>query len=413
MNTRLPEARVFAPEDLRQGLTSRFEHEITEETVLAFARLSGDANPLHVDSAYAARTNYGARIVHGAYQVGLASALIGMHLPGRHVLLGGVTARFPAPLYYPTRVIVSGELTSWNAQSRAGSVRVTIMEAASQAPTADVQMHVTWHDHPVGRVPLTNDVGRVPLSEAPGGPAGEPAVRSRPLVLVTGASGGIGADIVARLAEGYTVIAMTRRSPAGDGRTANVIPVTADLQRAGWRDAVREAAGEQRIYAVVHAAWPGHPHGSLLQVDPGVIQQQLEFAALATTELARFLFEQEPDDSERGGRLIVLGSVAGTEKPSLAQASYSLGKAALEHTVRLLAPELARRRITVNVVSPSFVPVGMNRHATDRQQMKAAALVPLGRLCGPEDVVETVRFLLTPEASFISGQVIGLTGGQL
>ena len=407
MNDRFPEAAVFAPEDLKPGLIARFEHEITEAGVAAFARLSGDENPLHVDAGYASGTNLGARIVHGAYQVGLASALVGMHLPGRNVLLGSINARFPAPLYYPCRVVVSGELTSWNAAARAGTVRVTVIESASHAPTADVQMHVGWHeqrlqpDRGAVQVPVSGDVARDALD--PG----------REIVLVTGAGGGIGSELVASLEHEYTVVAMTRRQ-GGAERGPNVIEMKGDLQEAGWRESLQHLLQGRRLHAIVHAAWPGHPHGSLLQIDPCVVQQQLTFAALSTTELARFLFAQGPaPDGRPGGRLVVLGSVAGTLKPALSEASYSLGKAALEHTVRLLAPELARRQITVNVISPSFIAAGMNRQATDRQQMKAAALVPLGRLCQSGDVAGLVRFLLSPDSSFLSGQVIGLTGAQL
>ena len=53
---------------------------MTEADVLDFARTSGDFNPLHVDAAYAGRTTFRGRIAHGAYQVGLASALVGMYL---------------------------------------------------------------------------------------------------------------------------------------------------------------------------------------------------------------------------------------------------------------------------------------------------------------------------------------------
>ncbi|HUQ10235.1 MAG TPA: SDR family oxidoreductase, partial [Steroidobacteraceae bacterium] len=96
----------------------------------------------------------------------------------------------------------------------------------------------------------------------------------------------------------------------------------------------------------------------------------------------------------------------------LAVSTYSLSKAALEQTVKLLAPELARKKITINAVCPSFVPTGMNEQSDARARKLEAARVPLGRLCSPEDVVGTVRFLLSPEASFLSGESIVLSGGQ-
>jgi 3-oxoacyl-[acyl-carrier protein] reductase len=401
MNSRFPEAAALSPEDLRVGLTAQFEREITEADVVAFAILSGDANPLHVDPDYAARTNFGGRIVHGAFQVGLASALVGMHLPGRQVLLGTVQAKFLSPLYHPCRVRVSGEITAWNLASRAGTIRIAVQNLKSGTPTADVHMNFSCHEQ----------------REAAAARRPEPAALSgddRGIVVVTGAGGGVGSEVAAGLAGEYTVLALVRRPGSPPAAGTRVIEVPADLQDASWRERLRERLQGRRIYGVVHAAWPGQPHGSLLQVDGAVVQQQLQFGAISTIELARFLFSQpEGGDAFPGGRLIVLGSIAATQKPVLALASYSLGKAAVEHTVRLLAPELARRRITINAISPSFIATGMNRQSTERQQMREAALVPLGRLCRTDDVVGIVRFLLSPEASFISGQVIGLTGAQL
>ena len=100
-------------DDLRTGLEAEFERDITADDVTAFAELSGDWNPLHTDEVYAAQTNYGGRIVHGAFQVALASAMAGMYLPGRQVVVGSFQCRFPAPLRYPSRVRVHGEITAW------------------------------------------------------------------------------------------------------------------------------------------------------------------------------------------------------------------------------------------------------------------------------------------------------------
>lgn len=409
-----PEAAVLSAEELRVGLSARFERLITEDDVYAFARISGDANPLHIDPEYAGRTHFAGCIVHGAFQVGLASALIGMHLPGRNVLLGAINAKFPAPLHYPCRVSVAGEVTSWNPESRAGGLKVTVRDVASQAPTAEMHLGFTLH---TTRVHSTT-VAALPASTG----VRHAGVRhdGRQVVLVTGAAGGIGLQVVANLAGRYAVVAMVRRG-ALDGEVGarphvrkHVREFVGDLQDAAWKHALTDALRGRRLYGVVHAAWAGQPHGGLLQVEPEVLEQQLNFGVLSTTELARFLFTQSaPDEGDQGGRMIVLGSIAATHKPVLPLASYSLGKAALEHAVRLLAPELARRKITINVVSPSFIATGMNKQSTDRQQMKEAALVPLGRLCQTDDVVELTRFLLSREASFISGQVIGLTGAQL
>ncbi len=77
----LPEAVVRPVAALRVGLAAEFERDISEADVFEFARCSGDLNPLHTDAEYARSTNLGARVVHGAYQVALASAMAGMYLP--------------------------------------------------------------------------------------------------------------------------------------------------------------------------------------------------------------------------------------------------------------------------------------------------------------------------------------------
>jgi NAD(P)-dependent dehydrogenase (short-subunit alcohol dehydrogenase family) len=93
--------------------------------------------------------------------------------------------------------------------------------------------------------------------------------------------------------------------------------------------------------------------------------------------------------------------------------AYSLAKSALEETIKLLAPELARRKVTANAVCPSLVVAGMNAQVGDLQLKREAALIPMGRVCGTGDVVDVVRFLLSSSASFVSGQSIVLSGAQL
>src|SRR6478735_1191932 len=191
MSRVFPEAKVFAAEDLRVGLRAEFEREIVEADIRTFAANSGGANPLHVDSAYAETTAYGARLVHGAFQVGLASALIGMHLPGRQALLANLSARFPAPLYFPCRVRVRGEIAAWDAATRSGQLKVSVLEVSHQTPTAEIAMGFTFHEAAQRVEPAAN-------------PQRAPAARrGKRVVLVTGASGGLGSALVEALAAEY------------------------------------------------------------------------------------------------------------------------------------------------------------------------------------------------------------------
>lgn len=394
------ELKSLTAEELTVGLTAEYEREITESDVLAFATNSGDSNPLHVDADFARDSRFAQRLVHGAFQIGLASALIGMRLPGRDVLLGSVNARFISPLYFPGRVRVSGEIVAWNSQSRAGSVRVTIQDLGSHVPVSEIVMAFSLQ----GRA--ANSAAVLPAPTQTKHIAFPPGKK---IVLVTGASGGIGGKLVHALAEEFAVLAMVHNRSLS-GSAPDVVEMQSDFDAPGWEQDIRSARGENSLYAIIHCAWPGMPRGGLLNSDSRLIDQQLAFGTSYVVRLARLLFELSGED---GGRMIALGSVAGHNKPALGLGAYSLAKAALEDTVRLLAPELARRKISINAVCPTFVPTGMNAQADELQMKRETATVPMGRICDAQDIVGAVRYLLSPGASFVSGQSILISGAQL
>ena len=395
-----PEPKAIPSGDLKVGLTAEYEREIEESDVLGFAANSGDFNPLHVDSNFAQQSRYGQRIVHGAFQIGLASTLIGMHLPGRDVLLGSVNARFISPLYFPCRVRVSGEITAWNVSSRAGSVRVTVSDLASLAPASEITMAFTLQ---TGK---TEETAPATHQSKPR----ETAFSSdRKIVMLTGASGGIGAALLRSLTEEFSVLALVHQSELKEN-ALHAIEVKADIGAPGWEQLITERLGGCPLYGVVHCAWPGMPKGGLLNCDTRLIEQQLAFGTSHVVRLARLLFALVGSD---GGRMVALGSTAGHYRPSLGLGAYSLAKSALEDTVRLLAPETARKKITINAVCPNFVTAGMNAQADDLQVKREKALIPMGRICETEDIVGAVRYLLSPAASFVSGQSIVLAGAQL
>ena len=343
--------------------------------------------------------------MHGAFQVGLASAVLGMHLPGKKVLLGTINARFPRPLYFPGKARVSGEIASWNAQTYGGQLKVIVQEATSLTTTAEIFMGFTLHeDRKISTIekPATVTSEQADSNKAAG----------KKLILVTGASGGLGNELVAALANEYDVVALVNQQSLDDSvrRMPNVSEVQSNISAPGFEEQIGSVIDGRTIYGLIHAAWPGAPRGSLLQADDDVIQSQLAFGTTVAVRLARVLFEHADPD---GGRFIAIGSTAGTFKPYLPLGVYSLAKACLEHTVRLLAPELARKKITINAVSPSFLPVGINKQVSERQMMVESATIPMGRLCSVADVIGTIEYLLSPQASFVSGQVLMLTGGQL
>ncbi len=113
------------------------------------------------------------------------------------------------------------------------------------------------------------------------------------------------------------------------------------------------------------------------------------------------------------GRIVNISSVVG-EQGNAGQVSYAASKAGLIGLTRALAREYAARGVTVNCVSPGYIETEMTAaHLTGEKKSELLKRIPLGRVGTPEDVASAVRFLASPEASYITGQVVRVNGGLL
>src|SRR5206468_9930921 len=111
--------------------------------------------------------------------------------------------------------------------------------------------------------------------QADAAPAASPESQ-RPVVLVTGAAGGIGAAVVADLARDYDILGLVHRQPLDPavGGLGQVEELTADLSAPDWEEQTRAALGGRLLYGVVHAAWPGAPSGGLLDAPDEAVTRQ-------------------------------------------------------------------------------------------------------------------------------------------
>jgi 3-hydroxybutyryl-CoA dehydratase len=101
-------------EDLTVGMSAHFDVEVTSEQMLAFAELSGDTNPLHVDEAFARSSGFPGRVVFGLLTSSFYSRLVGVYLPGKRALLDGIDVEFKSPAFVGDRLTVSGEIAFLN-----------------------------------------------------------------------------------------------------------------------------------------------------------------------------------------------------------------------------------------------------------------------------------------------------------
>ena len=117
-----------------------------------------------------------------------------------------------------------------------------------------------------------------------------------------------------------------------------------------------------------------------------------------------------PMMKQRYGRIINISSVSGLAGQA-GQTNYSSSKAGLIGFTKALAKEVGSRRITVNAVAPGFVPTDLTNDLLAKVQDEAIKMTPLGRLGSVEDIAYAVAFLVSDEASFITGQVLSVDGG--
>ena len=112
----------------------------------------------------------------------------------------------------------------------------------------------------------------------------------------------------------------------------------------------------------------------------------------------------------RSGRIINISSVVG-QIGNIGQANYAASKAGIFGFTKSVARELAGRGITVNAVTPGFINTEMTEKLPDKVKETFLAQIPMGRIGEPDEVAETVYWLASPGATYITGQVIHVNGG--
>jgi len=119
-----------------------------------------------------------------------------------------------------------------------------------------------------------------------------------------------------------------------------------------------------------------------------------------------------PGMVEKGwGRIINIASMNG-QTGNFGQANYAVTKGGLIAFTYTLAREFARKSITVNAVSPGYTATDMTKGMPEAVTKQVESMIPVGRMGSPEEIASTVVFIASPQASYITGQVIGVNGGM-
>ena len=235
--------------------------------------------------------------------------------------------------------------------------------------------------------------------------------------LVTGGSGGIGAAICKRLgADGLHVIVHANRAlekalavrddiiASGGSAEVAVFDIT-DAEATGIALETLLAAGPIQVLvnnAGIHAdaIFPGMSSAQWHDVIDVSLHGFFNVTQPLTMPMIR----------TRWGRIINVSSIAALTG-NRGQVNYSAAKGALHSATKSLALELASRGITVNAVAPGIIATDMIEQAFDDKAIQA--MVPMKRAGTPEEVADLIGFLASPNAAYISGQVISINGGMI
>jgi 3-oxoacyl-[acyl-carrier protein] reductase len=235
--------------------------------------------------------------------------------------------------------------------------------------------------------------------------------------LVTGGSRGIGRAVCLELARaGYTIAVNYRSDKSGAEQTLHEIrQAGADGQLAGF-DVCDEDAARQAVEALAGQAGGIH----VLVNNAGVTADELfimmtrrRWDAVIDTSLNGFYNVTRPVLErmvvQKAGSVVSIASVSAL-LPNRGQANYAAAKAGLIAASRVAAAEVARLGVRINVVAPGLIETDMIQ-ALPRKEIKA--MIPMARIGRPEEVAKVVRFLCSEDASYITGQTIGVNGGMV
>jgi 3-oxoacyl-[acyl-carrier protein] reductase len=237
------------------------------------------------------------------------------------------------------------------------------------------------------------------------------------VVLVTGSSRGIGADMIkafgtrgAQCVVNYVADAQGQNKADAENvatELKNPLVIECDVTQPGQIESMMTEIGEKR--------------GGLdvLVNNSGIISDRTikkmsveEFESVVRVNLTgTFTVTQKAAAILRnGGRIVNLSSVSG-QTGLFGQANYSSSKAAIIALTKVSAREFARQNITVNAIAPGFIDIGMSKGMSEEVTANFIKQIPLGRLGEVNEIVDAALFLASPMASYITGHALNVNGG--
>ena len=386
-------------DEIYEGYEQSFKHLVTVDEVDSFAQLTGDYNPVHIDPEFAKLTNFGKRVVHGMLTSSFISTIIGMRIPGPGSLWLSQTINFVNPTYIGDVIEIKATVTRISRSTRTISLAIVIVNQNG--------LKLVEGDSVVRML----DVNKTRKQNMDSG---------QKIVLITGGSRGIGAATAIKLAnEGYFVVINYVNGKADAEKLAGEInaeekrsiAIQADVST--WNDVdslftqVESQIGP--ILYLVHCAAPIPVPQLFEELTWDAFQSNIDVQLKGAFNCAKRAIPKMLESSN--GSIVHLGSIFTDGTPPVQQSAYITAKAALNSLTHSLAVEYGPKGIRFNSVNPGMTKTQMISNIPDKVKMLTKMNTPLRSLAEPQDIANSIAFLLSSQASHITGETLRVCGG--
>ena len=231
-------------------------------------------------------------------------------------------------------------------------------------------------------------------------------------IFISGASRGIGKSMAQHFAKSnFNVVGTSRNNFKFDNDSENLLPIKLDVtSRNDVKDCFDELKSKNLLPDILINNAGITADQLFLRMSDDDWDNVINTNLTGTFNLTKIFLKNMIKN--KFGRIINISSISGL-MGNPGQVNYSSSKAALNGFTKSLAKEVGSRNITVNCVAPGFIDTDMTSYIGDNERNEILKQIPLNKFGLPEDISKLVMFLMSDEASYITGQTISIDGGLL